>query len=359
MKKRILYIIITLVVSTLLVIGLFLSSEHIMKKENPFVRRFLPHPIDKAEYLDLGVNSYYIAGLTQDTIYLGNYTAPLLVTAFNVDNFNLKEHLIRIDQPSNKFKNINVRILNDLLHVSDGTVPIVYKGSTTNWKVYKNNSKHYFSIIEPVDSQKDILRSQLATNGELVLGQINDTLKDKIDIYNNALKKQIDGVFDSDGFLTVDRRTKQAIYTYYYRNQYIVLDNESIRFKTGKTIDTTTYAKIQVIKLTDGSIKMSAPPHKVNARTYAFNGLLYIKSELLGKNEPKSMWNQASIIDVYDYNKNEYLYSFYAYDHQKEKIREFAITDDYFFGLVGNSLVRYEMMEGTVNSEQRTENREQ
>src|SRR5690606_41794164 len=66
-----------------------------------------------------------------------------------------------------------------------------------------------------------------------------------------------------------------------------------------------------------------------------------------------------SIIDVYDYNKNEYLYSFYAYDHQKEKIREFVITDDYFFGLVGNSLVRYEMMEKTENREQRTENREQ
>src|SRR5690606_40092542 len=75
--------------------------------------------------------------------------------------------------------------------------------------------------------------------------------------------------------------------------------------------------------------------------------------------EPKSMWNQASIIDVYDYHKNEYLYSFYAYDHQKEKIREFVITDDYFFGLVGNSLVRYEMMEGTENREQRTVNSEQ
>ena len=55
------------------------------------------------------------------------------------------------------------------------------------------------------------------------------------------------------------------------------------------------------------------------------------------------MWNQASIIDVYDYNKNEYLYSFYAYDHQKDKIKEFVLNESYFYGLVGNSLVRYEI----------------
>src|SRR5690606_18981031 len=113
------------------------------------------------------------------------------------------------------------------------------------------------------------------------------------------------------------------------------------QFTQGKTIDTTTLAKIQITELADGSRKMGAPPQKVNSKTYAYNGLLYIKSELLGKNEPKSMWNQASIIDVYNYNKNEYLYSFYAYDHQKDKIKEFALNDTYFFGLVGNSLGRY------------------
>lgn len=80
-KTTIMYTIGTVLASSAIVVLLFITSEHIMKRENPFVRRFLPHHIDKAEYLDLKVNSYYIAGLTNDTIYLGNYTAPLLVTA--------------------------------------------------------------------------------------------------------------------------------------------------------------------------------------------------------------------------------------------------------------------------------------
>ena len=126
-------------------------------------------------------------------------------------------------------------------------------------------------------------------------------------------------------------------------NQYLVYQALSNTFTKGKTIDTTTLAKIQITQLDNGDRKMSAPPHKVNAKTYAYNGKLYIKSELLGKNEPKSMWNQASILDVYDYNKNEYLYSFYVYDHQKDKIKEFVLNESYFYGLVGNSLVRYEI----------------
>ena len=353
MKKRILYIIITLVVSTLLVIGLFLSSEHIMKKENPFIRRFIPHHIHDVKYIDLEVNSYYIAGVTKDSIYLGNYTAPLLITAVPLDFSTKVEHIIRLDETQRTFRSIKIHVLNDTFYVSDGSIPMIYKGEISDWYAHQfMNENIYFSLLQPVTENTFLFRSQRASNGEHVLGKLKVTDSVSFELYDHALQKQIDGVFDTDGQLVIDNKNNIAIYTYYYRNQYLVYQLNHNQFRYGKTIDTTSIAKIEISTLADGSKKMSAPPHKVNARTYAFNGLLYIKSELLGKNEPKSMWNQASIIDVYDYNKNEYLYSFYAYDYQKEKIREFAITDDYFFGLVGNSLVRYEMMERTANREQ-------
>lgn len=345
MKKKIFYIVLTMIVSSLVVVGLFLSSEHIMKKENPFVRRFLPHHIDKAEYLDLGVNSYYIAGLTNDTIYLGNYTAPLLLTAVSIDLKTKAEHKIKLDETQRSFRSLTVKVQNDHFYVSDGTVPIIYKGSIADWKATKYmEEKVYFSLLQPMKDDSFVFRSQRASTGEHILGKLK--IKDSItfELYDNALQKQIDGVFDTDGQLVTDTKTKQGIYTYYYRNQYLVYQPKSNQFIKGKTIDTTTLAKIEVTTLSNGETTMSAPPQKVNSKTYAYNGLLYVKSELLGKNEPKSMWNQASIIDVYDYNNSEYRYSFYAYDHQKEKIIEFALNDIYFFGLVGNNLVRYRIM---------------
>lgn len=344
MKQKIFYIVLTICIATATVVGLFFTSEHIMKKENPFVRRFLPHHIDKAEYLDLEVNSYYIAGLTKDTLYLGNYTAPLLVTAISMDLKTKVEHQIKLDETQRSFRSLTVRVENDVFYVSDGTTPIIYKGNTNNRYAHKFMTQNiYFSLLEPINNQEFLFRSQRASTGEHVLGKltVNDTTTFKL--YDTALQKQKDGVFDTDGQLVVDNKTSQGVYTYYYRNQYLVYQPQSNTFIKGKTIDTTTLAKIEVTQLADGTKKMGAPPQKVNAKTYAYDGKLYIKSELLGKNEPQNMWKQASIIDVYDYNKNEYLYSFYAYDHQGDKIKEFAINDNHFFALVGNSLVRWGM----------------
>lgn len=345
MKKKIFYIVLTMIVSSAVVVALFLTSEHIMKRENPFVRRFMPHHIDKAEYMDLEVNSYYIAGLTNDTVYLGNYTAPLLITAVPTNMDTKVEHQIKLDETQRSFRSLTIKVQGQEFFVTDGTIPIIYKGSTNDWKAKRFMEEIiYFSLLQPMTDDSFLFRSQRASTGEHALGRLQIKDSTNFELYDDVLQKQIDGVFDTDGQLVTDVKTKQGIYTYYYRNQYLVYQLETNQFTQGKTIDTTTVAKIQVTELADGTRKMGAPPQKVNAKTYAYNELLYIKSELLGKNEPKSIWKQASIIDVYDYNKNEYQYSFYAYDYQKDKIKEFALNDTYFFGLVGNSLVRYQIM---------------
>ncbi|MEG1026458.1 MAG: hypothetical protein RSF34_18435, partial [Flavobacterium sp.] len=166
-KATILYNIGTIVVSSAVVVILFITSEHIMKRENPFVRRFLPHHIDKAEYLDLEVNSYYIAGLTNDTIYLGNYTAPLLVTALPT-NFSTKiQYQIKLDETQRSFRSLTVRVQNKDFFVSDGTIPIIYKGNTADWIATKYmEEKVYFSLLQPMQNNTFLFRSQLASNGE-------------------------------------------------------------------------------------------------------------------------------------------------------------------------------------------------
>ena len=345
MKKKLSYIIVTISLSLAVVIGLFFTSEHIMKRENPFVRRFMPHHIDKAEYLDLKVNSYYIAGLTNDSVYLGNYTAPLLITAVPINLGTKVEHQIKLDETQRSFRSLTIKVQGQEFFVIDGTIPIIYKGSTVDWITAKYmQEKIYFSLLQPIESNSFLFRSQRAATGEHVLGRLVIKDSTSFELYDDALQKQIDGVFDTDGQLVTDAKTKQGIYTYYYRNQYLVYQPQTNQFTQGKTIDTTTLAKIEITTLANGEKKMGKPPQKVNSKTYAHNGLLYVKSDLMGKNEPRSMWKQASIIDVYNYNINEYLYSFYAYDHQKDKIKEFALNDTYFFGLVGNSLVRYQIM---------------
>src|SRR5690606_35085828 len=174
-----------------------------------------------------------------------------------------------------------------------------------DWSAKKYmEEKIYFSLVQPTSNTRFMFRSQHASNGEYVLGKLNVSDDITFELYENALKKQIDGIFDTDGYLINDAVTDQSIYTYYYRNQYLVYQYQTDSFLEEKNIDTTSIAKIKITTQKNGEVTMNAPPQKVNSSTYAYNKLLYIKSELMGKNEPPSMWNQASIIDVYNYNKN-------------------------------------------------------
>src|SRR5690606_31711863 len=48
---------------SLVVCIMFLSSEKQIKQNNAFIRRYMPHPIEKIGEYDLKFNSYYIAGV--------------------------------------------------------------------------------------------------------------------------------------------------------------------------------------------------------------------------------------------------------------------------------------------------------
>src|SRR5690606_29917948 len=56
---------------------LFITSENTMQHRNPFIRRYPHFPAVKTAQMDLTYDSYYIAGVGDGKIYLGNNTAPL------------------------------------------------------------------------------------------------------------------------------------------------------------------------------------------------------------------------------------------------------------------------------------------
>ncbi|UPT69973.1 MAG: hypothetical protein M0D53_12635 [Flavobacterium sp. JAD_PAG50586_2] len=158
------------------------------------------------------------------------------------------------------------------------------------------------------------------------------------------LQKQIDGRFDTDGVLSYDGYTNQLVYIYYYRNQYIVADSKLNLIHRGNTIDTTTRAKIKVAFIKDrNEKKFSAPPMTVNKNAYAYKGLLFVNSALMGRYESEKMWKQASIVDVYDYKNRRYIVSFYVYNIDGERLADFAVQGNNFYGIVGTHLVSYKM----------------
>ncbi|GAA3586863.1 hypothetical protein GCM10022396_00040 [Flavivirga amylovorans] len=324
---------------------LFISSEKKIHRDNSFTRRLSGHPAIQAKKLDLKYNSYYIAGADNGQIYLGNTTAPLRLTVLDTALQNKKEISLSVDQDSLPFHAIRLRVVPPYFFLTDGVIPYIYRGNTTDWIASSiMDGPAYFSKIEPIDSTNFIIKATSNKTKESVLGKINLVDSLKVDLSYELLQKQIDGVFDTDGSLLYNRQLQKLVYTYFYRNQYIVADKNLELKRLGKTIDTISRAQIKVGTIASkNQLKMAAPALLVNKYSATYGSYLFVNSKLIGRYEPIDMWEQASIIDVYNIEENTYEFSFYVYNIGKDKLKTFQVLNDKLIAMIGNHIVIYQL----------------
>lgn len=323
---------------------MFMLSEDIIYHRNNFVRRF-PADATKVKEIDLKFNSYYFAGTANGKIYLGNYTAPLLVTELDTILQKKKEFKIHPNRTDFLFQSVQIRVLPPNFYLIDGSVPVIFKGNIRDWKGYvKWNGSTTFSHYQLIDSLTLAFRSNNTINGESILGSLYFGNQAKAHFNANLLQKQIDGIFDVDGTLHYDKDLQKLVYIYLYRNQFIVADKTLNLSYRGKTIDTTRKAQIKVVNVASRQErKLAAPPLLVNKTSAVCKKVLFVNSALLGKYEPAEMWKEASIIDIYNLNTNSYQGSFYIYHIKNEKLKNFFVLNNNFYGFIGRHLVHYKL----------------
>lgn len=340
----------TVLASCLLVIGMFLSSEHIMKKENNFTRRFPHHPILEDTIINLGFNSYYFAGADHGKIYLGNSTSPQLLTEIDSSFTEKKEKQILLDNYNHQFRAVRLQVKPPYYYLYDGTVPVIFRGLLINNQAQTLSSKDaYFTQLAIIDSSTFALRSQSAENNSFTLGFLNLTAPQKFRLMPGLIQIQQDGIFDTDGKLTIDQYTRQPIYTYYYRNQFLIMDSQLNLARRLNTIDTTSRAKVNTTVLSNGTRLMDAPPVVVNKHMAIYRGILFNESSLKGKHESSDDWRKASVIDMYRTDRQEYLGSFYIQERGKNRISDLLVTDKYLYAIIGSDLIRYRFAQSVTD----------
>ena len=334
-----------LVTSIAVVVLLFVLSEDIIHHRNNFIRRFPHHPAVLRHEYDLQQPSYYIAGVDKGSIYLGNSVAPLAITVIDTA-LNIKQSF-RITLPTNSFsfRTVRVTVKPPYFYLSDGTVPVVFRGKISGWKASLwMDGNAYFTHVLPIDNKTMVMRALSSTTGENVLGMLLKTSKVEVKLKDNLLLKQLDGVFDTDGMLLYNSQLHKVIYTYYYRNEFLVADSLLNLNYVGHTIDTTSRAKIKVTYIKSHKLsKLSSPPHVVNKNTATYGKYLFVNATLMGKYEPEEMWDVASIIDVYDIESRTYQFSFYVSDKDHKKMTDFQVSNGILVGIMGNTLFSYQL----------------
>ncbi|OXA73736.1 hypothetical protein B0A67_03430 [Flavobacterium aquidurense] len=338
-------IMISIIGSIAIVVILFLSSEDIMHNENPFIRRYPQHPVVFSNATDLKLNSYYFAGYRNNRIYLGNYTNPLHVISMDTNLGNQQVIKISFDPKNIPFKMATVVIRDSNFYLMDGSVPTIFRGSTSDWKITKElKGIPYFTLAVPLDSTTISFRSNNAKKLANVLGVFTSNPTAKITYNRDLLQQQIDGIFDTDGTLLYSEEQRKIVYLYYYRNEFIVADKSGTLNYRGHTIDTIKHANIKVSYLRNGTqAEMSSPPFVVNAHAAICQKLLFVHSKVKGKYENDKLWQKSFIIDVYDLNKNAYILSFPIYRTGDAALNSIFVTATHLYAIIGNDLVVHEL----------------
>jgi hypothetical protein len=326
---------------TLTMFFLHKRSENLLQKDNGFQRRFLQHAIWKEATYDLKLNSYYIAGFSGDTLFLGNYTAPFSLTKV-IGPSGLIQQQIQLERTDLHFKSPLLEVADSITYFYDGTIPVIFAGKTgTNVLKEQDIGKTYFRKIRNMDADHFVISAFHRRKQIQSLGIIGRGSKDSVKLNPDLLKTTKEGFFEPDGQLNYDAFTGEIVYVYHYKNQFVVTDRDLRSAKVYRTIDTVRTPRLGLSVQLDGSRKLNNPL-LVNKRSYAYKGVLFIESDRNGKLE-KNRGKQAVIIDLYSIREQKYLGSISIPNRSEKQQIQFAVHNDRLYMIVNRELSRYRL----------------
>lgn len=344
LPKTLSMIILCFFLSTASVSGLMFLSHDLVHYNNSFVRQFPPHAIDNLDTCDIEFNSYYFAGGTGRTLYLGNYTAPLHALTLNARLDTIQTVNISLKDDSGlAYKFMYLRVDSPQFYLFDGSEPANLRGKVDNWVAtpYLPNLA-YYADAEPINASTLVIRTT-NVNKEYTLG-IERHDNPEVRLVEGILEKQIDGRFCVDGMLLHNREMNLVLYLYYYRNQFLVMDEDLTLINRFNTIDTTSKAKIEVTQLSSSNAKtFSAPPLLTNKKSSTWKNFLFVNSGLMARNEDRNIFDKTSVIDVYDIRNGSYRFSFYIRDFKGHRLKDFAVYGNRLFCIHDRYIISYSL----------------
>jgi hypothetical protein len=327
LKGLVLLIITTIAVASVIIS--MIATIDSTKYRNDFVRIFPPHAADVYRAVKYDRRFMSIAGISKGVVYLqsNGYLKGL--------SLNMQDTCAVLTH-SWPAKEINIH--GSYFFVQNGATGVLHRGSIDDWRID--------SVFKNLPGFID---AQPISNGTAVLKTIDRIRRKSIfigtsspHIQKDLLQTQVDGILCTDGHLQYSHSENMLVYTYRYRNQFLCIDTGLNLVRKGKTIDTTSVAKIAVAE-TDGKIIMSKPPFVVNRTTSVAGKHLFVNSNLVARNESAEVVKNRSVIDVYDITDGSYLYSFYIYDEAKEKMQSFMVQDSFLIATFKNYVARYDL----------------
>jgi hypothetical protein len=342
-NKSIIPITISILASSAIIIAIFIMSKKPAQTAYIFTRLSSNKTINPINILNIQYNSYYIAGASSDKIYLANILSANHIVECSNDLTDTTHITLDLEETTKDITGdfqttIDPPYAFILTPSSPHIISVDIKRKTSTIKKLRN----FFTLGMPLSSSSIIIRSVDSRTNEYMIGKAS-TLLNETHFNREILTKQIDGTFCTDGTITYNKAANKIIYTYYYRNQFIVLDTTLKILYKANTIDPIEKAQITIDSLKSNKSKtLSSPPLLVNFKTSANKFELFINSKILSNTENKSKFQNSSVLDIYDITNGSYKYSIYVPD-RGSKLIDFRVVDDILYVLHEKYLVKYKI----------------
>lgn len=345
MRRKLFVLLVTFVCSVGIVVVLFLNSERINSNSNNFVRRLPPHIIGLKKHIPLKKLTFYFAGSSKSEIYLAcreriNFYIKIDLNTLGSEmtNFTI------VNGENMRFRSPFLFVDSTILQIADGSIPLILeskKSSTLNFRP-KPLGHNYFDQIQKISSCSYVLRTIDKKDGFVLIKKSMGSLDSTA--IKNPLEKQGDRFISKDGVLLYASEQKRAIYTYYYRNRYVVMDTNLKVLNFGRTIDTVSIARLSLENLNSSNeIKLARPAVPVNKKSAISGHYLFINSSLKADNEADENFRNAAVIDVYDIRNVKYVLSFYIPDYHGQRMKEFKVVKDRLYVIYEKDFCQYEV----------------
>lgn len=318
-----------------------LYYPHRNDNQGTFTRIMMTPLAEERKTLPLPRGNYYFAGRHGDSVFLANHRTPLLLTTVLPGFNSLKTDTIRLNNYNYEFVSVTVNVHYPYFTVSDGKVPVIFEGRMPSLKAYDAGiNRLYFSRLYLLGPQRYVFKTMLVKTKQSELGILN-TASQKYWINPDVLPASSEGVFGSDGSISIDFESQHILYTHLYRSEIITTDFDLRHIRRKNTIDSLSGTEMETQTLQNGQTKLLRAPVEINRHQSIAGSRLYNVSKMRGKNESYGDFRRNDVIDVYDALTQQYRYSFYLKNEKRIKIRGILATPSYLYVLSENTLTRY------------------
>ena len=223
----------------------------------------------------------------------------------------------------------------------DGVSSVIEHGNFSNYKL-KSEKGDYSTFNTGI----------ALSNHSYVLRTYDTLLKQNILIKSASgrpdirapglLKKQIDGIFCTDGMLVYQGKSTRLFYTYFYRNQFLCMDTGLNLLYQGKTIDTVSKAHLTVAYIaSQKKYTLSSPPLIVSKSCCVDGNYYYVYSKLRADNEEQHPEFGYSAIDVYELLNGRYLYSFFIPNDDRTPMNNFKVKGQHLVAMYDHTIMTF------------------